>query len=343
MESRINLMDENLWLYEEPKLLEPITPSEAMELACRVALKGVGAVHKNPLVGAVIVDRGHRFLAAAAHLVFGQEHAEVNLINQIRKQNLEEHLIQSTLYITLEPCSHTGKTKPCVDSLAKIPLKEIIYGAIDPNPLVAGSGISFLEQKKIQCTFSPEFEAMGAHLLEHFRWNILNQTPFIGLKLTLDFFEMLKYDENRQKTNSVRVRDYGYWLRNSYEAILVESETIIIDNPSLAIIGWTPLCIVLDVHGQALVSRPISEHNLIAIEPSKTLWICEETFWSTKIGSTYLQSLKDVGVQFHSLEIASQLREKRSHMGDSRNQSMASGECMGEWSNISRNRKLLSL
>lgn len=306
MEIHKTPLDESLWLCKEPELLNSITPQEAMVLACQIALKGIGFVHRNPLVGAVLVDKEHRFLAAAAHLAFGQEHAEINLIDRIRKQKLESHLPDCILYITLEPCSHVGKTQPCIHALSKLPLKEMVYGTIDPNPLVAGRGIAFLEKNNIQCTHSFEFEAMSTHLLEHFKWSLSHKTPYIALKaaLTLNGMAAFKGDQ-RAWISSERSRNYGHWLRNSYEAILVGANTVVTDNPTLNVRhpkfkGRTPLRIVLDPDGRALLSRPLAKHHLLSVEPEKTLWICKSSFWKSNV--EILKNIESLGAQIHSLE-----------------------------------------
>lgn len=308
MEIRKIPLDESLWLYKEPALLEAISPEAAMELACRVALKGAGAVHRNPLVGAVFVDKEHRFLAAAAHLAYGQEHAEIKLIEKIYKQGLEQRLDQCTLYTTLEPCSHVGKTQPCVGALSKLPIKNLIYGTIDPNPLVAGRGIAFLESRGIACTHSSVFEAMGAPLLQQFRWSLYNKTPFIGLKAALSLNGMAAFSGDRRAwITSERARRYGHWLRHCYEGILVGADTVICDNPSLNarhphLRGQNPLKIILDPHGRALLSRPVREHRVIEHEGVKTLWISEERFWKSRDGSNARKDLEAFGSQILSLE-----------------------------------------
>ncbi len=308
MKVRKTPLDESFWQYKEPQLLEPISTERAMEIACSVALKGVGAVHKNPLVGAVFVDREHRFLAAAAHLAFGQEHAEINLIDKIRQQGLEDKLEGCTLYTTLEPCSHIGKTQACVSALAHFPIKKLVFGSIDPNPLVAGRGIHFLEGKGIKCTLSPEFGEMSKHLLEIFQWGLAHKTPFVALKAALTWNAMAAYNgDKRAWITSERSRNYAHWLRKSHEAVLVGAQTVICDNPTLnirhpQIPGSTPLRIVLDRKGRALLSRPFNEHNLLKVEPTKTMWVCEGSFWKTQEGKFALKTLEKLGVQTHLYE-----------------------------------------
>ncbi len=307
MELRKTPLDESLWLYEEPALFEAISPQKAMDLASCVALKGVGAVHKNPMVGAVLVDADHRFLAAAAHLAFGQEHAELNLLEEINKRGLAARLAQSTLYVTLEPCSHYGKTPPCVDAIIKVPIKEEVYGAIDPNPLGSGRGIALLEEHGILCTFSSEFARMAEHLLEHFSWCLSYRTPFIGLKAALTLNGMAAHEGDRRVwITGERARNYGHWLRCQYEAILVGAQTMALDNPTLnvrhpKIRGRTPLRIILDPKGRALQSRNLCEHKVLQQEAEQTLWVCEDVFWLSPTGTRLAEDLPRQGAQILGL------------------------------------------
>src|SRR6056300_1659118 len=109
-----------------------------MQQALDLALKGRGRVSPNPLVGCVVVDAyGHR-IGAGYHKKYGNAHAEVEAIRSVEDT---EALKDATVYVTLEPCSHHGKTPPCADLLASLPIKRVVIAQKDPNPLVNGSGI----------------------------------------------------------------------------------------------------------------------------------------------------------------------------------------------------------
>lgn len=302
-------LDQSLWNYREPELLEKISSQRAMELASHVALKGGGRVHKNPLVGAVLVDKEHRFLGAAAHLAFGQEHAEINLIEKIHERKLEALLQGGILYSTLEPCFHKGKTQPCVNALEKIPIQKLVYGNIDPNPEVSGKGIAYLSSKGIRCEQSPDFQKMSAHLLEVFEWCLSSKRPFIALKAALSLNGMSSFpNTERQAITSPRALDYAHWLRRTYEAILVGSKTLILDNPRLDVrhsklSGPSPLRIAFDPKGKALLSRPLEEHRLIQDHPGKTMWACYSSFWESLEGKELRTNLDRRGVQTLSLQV----------------------------------------
>jgi diaminohydroxyphosphoribosylaminopyrimidine deaminase/5-amino-6-(5-phosphoribosylamino)uracil reductase len=112
-----------------------------MRMAIRLARKGIGKTNPNPMVGAVIVKDG-KIIGRGYHKKCGDCHAEINAIN-----NVKGSIRGSTFYITLEPCSHYGRTPPCVDTLIKKKLERVVVGTPDPNPEVNGKGIKILRSK----------------------------------------------------------------------------------------------------------------------------------------------------------------------------------------------------
>ena len=115
-----------------------------MRMAIRLARKGIGKTNPNPMVGAVIVRNG-KIIGRGYHKKCGDYHAEINAIN-----NVKGSIRGSTIYINLEPCSHYGRTPPCVDTLIKKGLKRVVVGTPDPNPEVNGKGIKILRSKGIK-------------------------------------------------------------------------------------------------------------------------------------------------------------------------------------------------
>ena len=114
-----------------------LSEDAAMFLAYAEALRGAGYVAPNPLVGAVLLDKNGGYLSSGAHLRVGGAHAEVEAIKQITSEDL---LDGGTLVVTLEPCSHHGRTPPCADMIARTGIKKILFGLKDPNPVVNGAG-----------------------------------------------------------------------------------------------------------------------------------------------------------------------------------------------------------
>ncbi len=115
-----------------------------MEKAIKLAKLGEGKVNPNPLVGAIIVKE-NRIIAQGYHEKFGQPHAEINAIESSR-----ESLKDTTIYVTLEPCCHYGKTPPCVDKIIENKFKRVVVGTLDPNPLVSGKGVKNLEKMELK-------------------------------------------------------------------------------------------------------------------------------------------------------------------------------------------------
>lgn len=217
-----------------------LSSGEAMRLALHEASKGATHVSPNPLVGAVVVDARGNFLAAGHHEFYGGPHAEVNALKNLSAEQLQG----ATVYVTLEPCAHEGKTPSCAKMMAQLPLKKVIYGLVDPNPLVAGQGAEILKQAGIATELfgtqhSSEFAEIKIQLeevCEAFLWNFRKKKIFVALKMasSLDGQVALKSGESQWITGP-QSREYVHYLRACYDAILVGKGTVEFDNPSLNI------------------------------------------------------------------------------------------------------------
>ena len=213
-----------------------------MRLALDEAKKGIGSVNPNPLVGAVIVKE-NILLAKGHHQIFGGPHAEVNAI---KNATITEG---STIYVTLEPCSHFGKTPPCTQLIIDSKIKKCVIGTLDPNPLVRGKGIEQLKAAGIEVIIGV-LEKESQNLNKVFFKYIQQKIPFIFIKtgITLDGKIATKNFSSKWITNSIareKVQNY----RNFFSAILVGSNTVAKDNPSLRCSlpnGRNPYRIVFD-------------------------------------------------------------------------------------------------
>lgn len=207
-----------------------ITREQAQALALAEAEMGAGFVSPNPLVGCVIVDKDHRFLASGFHAKLGGDHAEVDALKKVSSGQLKD----ATVYVTLEPCAHQGRTPPCVDRLLKEPIKSVIAGLEDPNPLVAGKSLKLLKDKGIKVELDKAFGEKCEALAEIFLWHIQNKTPFVTLKVAtgLDGKMALKNGESQWIT-SEQSRLWARELRGHYDATLIGARTLISDNPLL--------------------------------------------------------------------------------------------------------------
>ena len=212
---------------------QALSSEEAMRLAIQVAEEGAPFVSPNPLVGCVIVNRQHQFLASGFHARYGEAHAEVNALQKLTA----EELVGSTFYVTLEPCAHQGKTPSCAKTLAQLNIKSVVYGLVDPNPLVQGTGALILQQAGIEAIeYQGPLKGDLEDLCEIFLTNFTHKKTFIAAKVaaSLDGKIGLKSGDSRWIT-SEQSRQYVHQIRSWYDAILVGRKTIEVDNPSLNI------------------------------------------------------------------------------------------------------------
>jgi diaminohydroxyphosphoribosylaminopyrimidine deaminase / 5-amino-6-(5-phosphoribosylamino)uracil reductase len=214
-----------------------------MRRALRLARKGEGRVSPNPLVGAVIVRDG-RIIAEGYHHRYGENHAEIDAL-----ANATEPVAGATVYITLEPCSHYGKTPPCVDALIAVRPSRVVVGTIDPNPLVSGRGIAALQCHGIE-TKTGILEQECRRQNEAFFKYIRTALPFVTLKfaLTLDGRIATATGHSRWISSPPSLR-FVHSLRRIHDAILVGAGTVLMDDPELTcrlVRGKNPLKIVVD-------------------------------------------------------------------------------------------------
>ena len=206
-----------------------------MQRGLQLARLGAGAVSPNPMVGCVIVH-DNKIIGEGYHQKYGEAHAEVNAINAVLDKSI---LSESDVYVTLEPCSHFGKTPPCADLLIKHQVKKVIICNNDPNPLVAGQGIEKLRQAGIEVEFGL-LEQEGRELNKRFFTYIEKKRPYIILKWaeSADGFIAKKNYEAVQISN-VLSRRFVHKMRSEENAIMVGTNTAKYDNPKLDTRFWT--------------------------------------------------------------------------------------------------------
>lgn len=218
-----------------------------MRRGIELALLGQGNVAPNPMVGAVIVYND-KIIGEGYHLQFGGPHAEVNAVNSVQDNSL---LPQSTIYVTLEPCSHFGKTPPCVDLIIKHKFKRVVIGSRDPYAEVNGNGIERLKQNEIDITLNC-LEEECRNLNKHFFTFHEQRRPFIFLKWAQTINGKIDNGANDQKItwiSSPESKTLVHQWRKQYQAILIGKNTVENDNPSLtvrAVNGKNPIRIILD-------------------------------------------------------------------------------------------------
>lgn len=214
-----------------------------MKKAIELAKKGVGKVNPNPLVGAIIVKEGE-IIGEGYHEKYGEAHAEVNAF-----KSLKEDPSEATLYVTLEPCSHYGKTPPCVDMIIENKINKVIIGMIDPNPLVAGNGINKLIAAGIEVK-SGILEDECKKLNEIFIKYIITKKPYVVLKAAMSLDGKIATKTGESKWISCEEsRLQVHELRNKLSGIMVGINTVITDNPELTCRtqnGNDPVRIIVD-------------------------------------------------------------------------------------------------
>lgn len=216
-----------------------------MQRAMELALKGIGYVSPNPLVGCVIVH-DDKIIGEGYHQKYGQAHAEVNAIDAVTDKSL---LRDSTLYVNLEPCSHFGKTPPCADLLIRHNVKKVVIANVDSNPLVGGRGITKLREAGVEVVTNV-LEQEGREVNKRFFTFVEKQRPYIVLKWaqTSDGFIARKNFDSKWISSELSRQLVHRW-RSEEAAILVGKNTALHDDPQLNVRSWTgpnPVRIVID-------------------------------------------------------------------------------------------------
>jgi diaminohydroxyphosphoribosylaminopyrimidine deaminase / 5-amino-6-(5-phosphoribosylamino)uracil reductase len=223
--------------------------------AIDLAQLGKGDASPNPIVGAVVVHEGY-IVGEGWHEKYGAPHAEVNAIAAVSDK---EMLPFSTLYVTLEPCFHVGKTPPCVDLVLKHKIPRVIIGCTDPNPLTAGKSIAKMRAAGVE-VIDNVLPTECEQLIRAFRVNILQKRPYIQLKWAQSADGFIgKRNQQIQISNEPTKRLTHKW-RSEADAILVGTNTVVTDNPLLnnrLYIGKSPIRIVLDRSGRLLASSAV--------------------------------------------------------------------------------------
>ena len=206
-----------------------------MRRALELAVRGARYVSPNPMVGCVILSAKGEFLAEGWHQVYGGPHAEIMAL-----RNLPDgaDLNEATVYVTLEPCAHYGKTPPCALALSQLPIKRVVVACQDPNPVVAGQGIKMLEEAGITCEVGLlETEAQQVNRV--FFWRLSHQMPYITLKWaqTADGFIARSNYDSKWITGPLS-RAWVHKLRSEVDAVAVGGGTSFYDNPELNVRSW---------------------------------------------------------------------------------------------------------
>ncbi len=235
-----------------------------MRQALRLARRGLGKVSPNPMVGAVIV-KGGRVVARGYHRLFGGDHAEVDAL-----KSAGEDVSGSTLYVTLEPCRHWGKTPPCTDSIIRSKIARVVVGMLDPFPEMQGRSIELLKQKRIECVVGVLESECRALNEVYLKW-VTAGLPYVTVKWaqTLDGKIAAAAGDSKWISSPASLK-LAHKLRATHDAILVGVNTVIKDNPELTtrlVKGRNPVRVILDSH----LRIPLDSKVLANQEAAKTL------------------------------------------------------------------------
>ncbi len=281
-----------------------------------LAKKGLGTTYPNPLVGSVIVHN-NKIIGEGWHFKAGNPHAEVNAINAVKDKTL---LKEATIYVSLEPCSHFGKTPPCSDLIIRHGIKNVVIGTVDPFSKVAGRGIKKLKEAQCNVIVGVLEDECNALNKRFFTYHV-KKRPYIILKWaqSADGFLSPYEVQNGQKkpkqlwiTNDISKQLVHKW-RNEEQAILVGTNTILIDNPSLTTREWygkSPLRVTLDrtrkipenAHilndkAKSLIFTESNGFNLDELSPAYTLVSFENNLLASILEHLYNKNIQSVIVE----------------------------------------------
>ncbi|MCO4784318.1 bifunctional diaminohydroxyphosphoribosylaminopyrimidine deaminase/5-amino-6-(5-phosphoribosylamino)uracil reductase RibD [Marinomonas atlantica] len=271
-----------------------------MARAVQLARKGLYTTHPNPRVGCVIV-KNNQVIGEGFHLKTGEGHAEVQAL-----ANLTESASGATAYVTLEPCSHHGRTPPCAEALIKAGVTSVVYGMQDPNPEVAGNGLKLLEQAGIE-VIGPVMETECRGLNPGFIKRMEEGLPFVRVKLAMsvDGRTAMESGESQWITGPAARQDVQR-LRAQSSAIVTGIGSVIVDNPSMTVridpndqeadakTVRQPLRVILDT---ALSIPPESK---ILYPTNEVLVFCDEE----ELESDHLKTLQKKKVDVRFLPLA---------------------------------------
>ena len=237
-----------------------------MRRAIALSKHGLGHVSPNPAVGCVIVSSDGQIIGEGWHRRYGEGHAEVNAMATVRNPAL---LHGATVYVTLEPCSHYGKTPPCANMLAASPVARVVAGCMDPNPKVSGRGLEILRKagKEVSCGI---LEAECRAVNPAFLTSQEKQRPYITLKWACGADSNMGDSSGKRIIYSNAIT--GMWShreRSLHDAIIVGRRTALADNPSLNNRHWPgnqPAPIVIGGDGSPIAGSRLAENP-------RTLWL----------------------------------------------------------------------
>jgi diaminohydroxyphosphoribosylaminopyrimidine deaminase/5-amino-6-(5-phosphoribosylamino)uracil reductase len=256
------------------------TNEKYIERCIQLAKNGLGTSYPNPLVGSVIIYE-NKIIGEGWHRKAGEPHAEVNAINSVKDKSL---LKKATIYVSLEPCSHFGKTPPCCDLIIKNKIPNVVIGTVDPNVKVAGNGIKKLIEAGVKVTVGVLKDDCNELNKRFFTFH-QKKRPYIILKWAESQDGFIAPNATFRKNLNDDVKK-PVWITNPYsrqlvhkwrseeQAILVGTQTVVDDNPKLDVRDWTgnnPVRVVLDQNNRIPNNSHIFDNQSKTIVFTKTI------------------------------------------------------------------------
>lgn len=283
-----------------------------MQLALKEAAKGVARTSPNPPVGAVLVKKG-RLIAVGHHKKAGGPHAEIVALRKAQRRAKG-----ATLYVTLEPCAHHGRTPPCTEAVINAGVSRVVIGIRDPHRLVRGKGIQALRRKKVRVAVGVLQEEVE-NFYRPYRTFVTQQRPFVILKTAASLDGMIATSSGDSKwISGPEARRHSHQLRNRVDAILVGSETIMQDDPRLTTRlgpgrrGHDPLRVIIDSRlrtpPQAKVLRVVSEARTLIVTTEEATRMRERIL--TEEGAEVIRCLSHSDGRVDLEDMLRRLRER---------------------------------
>ena len=288
-----------------------------------IARRGEYFVAPNPMVGAVLVDENGTILAEGWHEKYGEGHAEVNCFRHLETSKYRDlEMSKCTLFVSLEPCSHYGKTPPCAKLIIEKGVGRVVVGMLDPNPLVAGKGVQMLRDAGIEVIVGV-MEKECRELNKRFLCLHEQHRPYVILKWaqTADgFVDIKRTGGSPLKISTPKTKEIVHRMRAENMAIMVGTNTVLLDNPRLLNTHWqgrNPIRVTIDRHGRIPAdARIFSDESETIVYRDRTDWpfitedLAKRNIHSILVegGTTLLNHILETGIwdEIH-VEVAPEL------------------------------------
>ena len=288
-----------------------------------IARRGEYFVAPNPMVGAVLVDADGTILAEGWHEKYGEGHAEVNCFRHLETSKYRDlEMSKCTLFVSLEPCSHYGKTPPCAKLIIEKGVGRVVVGMLDPNPLVAGKGVQMLREAGIEVIVGV-MEKECRELNKRFLCLHEQHRPYVILKWaqTSDgFVDIKRTGGSPLRISTPKTKEIVHKMRAENMAIMVGTNTVLLDNPRLLNTHWqgrNPIRVTIDRHGRIPAdARIFSDESETIVYRDRTDWpfiledLAKRNIHSILVegGTTLLNHILETGIwdEIH-VEVAPEL------------------------------------